>query len=80
MLDLNGIDNSGFRMYKNSYHNYIALHLDCNISLPSCLSLGFFFSFFSFFFERVEFSKTLSLSSHLKLAVIVDAQSVTDDA
>lgn len=42
--------------------------------------LFFLFAFISHLFERVESSKTLPLLSQLKLAVIVDAKSVTDSA
>lgn len=67
---------------KNSCHNYITLHLDCNIFLQSYLSCGFIFlfAFISLFFERVESSKMLPLLNQQKLAVVVDAQSVTDGA
>lgn len=77
-----GIGNSVFRMYKkNSGCNYIKLHLAIfSFANIWAMALFFLFAFISHLFERVESSKILPLLNQLKLAVIVDAQSVTDSA
>lgn len=69
------IQSLGCRKKKNLT---IILHLNCNTFLHSSLSLVFIviITFVSLFFEIVESSKMLPL----KLAVIVDAQGVTDGA